>query len=50
MRGETSELPPKMHTQPEIHRRLCELLPAHDDFWARWLTETKQLPRGKRPQ
>jgi hypothetical protein len=42
MRGET-DLPEGLRTQEEIHAELQRLLPAHDDFWPRWLVEGKAM-------
>ncbi|RRV42611.1 ATP-binding protein [Pseudomonas sp. o96-267] len=45
MRGEQAALPQKLHSQGAIHKELMRVLPGHDDFWPRWLVETRQLPR-----
>ena len=42
MRGE-KELPEGLDTKKSIHKALQKLLPAHDDFWPRWLIETGAL-------
>ncbi|MBK5000475.1 ATP-binding protein [Pseudomonas sp. S31] len=45
MRGEKAVLPPTLKSQAAIHRELERVLAGHDDFWPRWLVETKQVPR-----
>ena len=42
MRGERG-LPKGLRTQKEIHNQLQKLLPAGDDFWPRWLVQTKAI-------
>jgi len=42
MRGDRP--PTGLDTQDAIHARLRQLLPAHDDFWPRWLVETDAIP------
>lgn len=42
MRGET-ELPPDLNTKMRIHHALQRLLPAHDEFWPRWLVKAKLI-------
>jgi hypothetical protein len=46
MRGEKI-LPPELNTRALIHRRLQQLLPAHDAFWPRWLIESGSMPTPK---
>ena len=48
MRGALDALPAELRSQSAIQHALAANLAAHDDFWARWLTETDQLPRPKR--
>lgn len=38
MRGE-KQLPEGLRTRASIHKALQKLLPAHDEFWPRWLIE-----------
>jgi hypothetical protein len=45
MRGDKAALPEKLHSQGAIHKELMRVLPGHDEFWPRWLVETRQLPR-----
>jgi predicted ATP-binding protein involved in virulence len=45
MRGERN-LPEGLRTREEIHAALQRLLPAHDQFWPRWLV-TEVRPRKK---
>ncbi|WVV47733.1 hypothetical protein THH46_27210 [Pseudomonas sp. NA13] len=42
MRGE-KQLPEGLKTRASIHRSLQKLLPAHDEFWPRWLIESGLL-------
>ncbi|WP_339481701.1 MULTISPECIES: AAA family ATPase [unclassified Pseudomonas] len=42
MRGE-KQLPEGLKTRASIHRALQKLLPAHDEFWPRWLIESGLL-------
>lgn len=41
MRGDVSALPESLRTMASIHRELTRVLAGHDDFWPRWLVETK---------
>ena len=41
MRGERDALPPNLSTKEEIHAELLRVLPGHDDFWPRWVVETR---------
>lgn len=54
MRGDLAELPDGLRTQHAIDTRLRSLLPGHDQFWPRWLVETRQVPlspgRTRRPR
>jgi AAA domain, putative AbiEii toxin, Type IV TA system len=43
MRGERQALPKGMKSRKAIHDALVRVLPGHDDFWPRWLVETKQV-------
>lgn len=43
MRGE-KDLPPGFKTRAAINKKLQQLLPAHDEFWPRWLIESRSLP------
>jgi hypothetical protein len=49
MRGER-DLPEGLDSKLAIHRALQRLLPAHDEFWPRWLVESQSmdLVRGNR--
>lgn len=48
MRGEKN-LPQGLKTQAAIHKALQRLLPAHDEFWPRWVVEsTKEKPTAKK--
>jgi hypothetical protein len=49
MRGE-KPLPAGLDTKSAIHERLQHLLAAGDEFWPRWLIQTKALPVGPRSQ
>lgn len=49
MRGE-KKLPAGLKTKAAIHKRLQQLLPAHDDFWPRWLIQSGSLPIPKGEQ
>lgn len=42
MRGE-KQLPEKLNSKASIHKALQHLLPAHDEFWPRWLVKTGAL-------
>ncbi|AMZ74290.1 hypothetical protein [Pseudomonas fluorescens] len=42
MRGE-KQLPEGLKTRASIHKALQKLLPAHDEFWPRWLIESGLL-------
>ena len=42
MRGEKT-LPPGLKTKAAIHKKLQHLLPAHDEFWPRWLIQSGSL-------
>ena len=46
MRGDKSALPSHLKTQAAIHKELQRVLASHDEFWPRWLVETRQLPGG----
>lgn len=46
MRGDKAALPAELKTQAAIHRELQRVLAGHDEFWPRWLVETRQLPHG----
>jgi hypothetical protein len=48
MRGDKSALPESLTTQAAIHKELQRVLAGHDDFWPRWLVETRQLPANRR--
>lgn len=48
MRGEKTNLPTGLKTKTAIHTALQRLLPAHDEFWARWLVENAMLPAPHR--
>jgi predicted ATPase len=41
-------LPPGLDSKKAISEKLEKLLPAHDDFWPRWLVETGSLKLPKR--
>jgi AAA domain, putative AbiEii toxin, Type IV TA system len=41
MRGDFDALPASLRTIDSIHRELSRVLAGHDDFWPRWLVETK---------
>lgn len=43
MRGEKA-LPRGFETKTKIHKKLQHLLPAHDEFWPRWLIQSGSLP------
>ncbi len=43
MRGEKA-LPTGFKTKAAIHKKLQHLLPAHDEFWPRWLIQSGSLP------
>jgi hypothetical protein len=45
MRG-GEKLPPGLDSKDAIHQVLRRLLPAHDQFWPRWLVETGSLNRS----
>ncbi len=48
MRGDKSALHEKLRTQAAIHKELQRVLPGHDDFWPRWIVETRpDLTGGK---
>ncbi|MGK9045884.1 AAA family ATPase [Stutzerimonas chloritidismutans] len=49
MRGDKAALPEKLTTQAAIHKELQRVLAGHDEFWPRWLVETRQLPTGRSP-
>ena len=46
MRGDKSALPSHLKTQAAIHKELQRVLASHDEFWPRWLVETRQIPGG----
>ncbi|WP_207690526.1 AAA family ATPase [Desulfonema limicola] len=41
MLGKTDELPDKLKIKEAIHKELQRVLPGHDQFWPRWIVETK---------
>lgn len=43
MRGEKDSLPVGLKTKASIHAALQRTLPAHDDFWPRWLIENNYI-------
>lgn len=43
MRGDTDSLPDGLRSKKEIEKELKRVLAGHDDFWPRWLVETKQV-------
>ncbi len=43
MRGDLLKLPPRLDSQSAIHGALKRLLAPGDDFWPRWLIETKGI-------
>lgn len=44
MRGDKTALPTHLKTQAAIHKALLRVLASHDDFWPRWLVDTRQVP------
>ena len=47
MRNERQDLPPKLDTRDRIHKELLRVLPGHDDFWPRWVVETRAKAGGR---
>ncbi|MCP4687729.1 MAG: AAA family ATPase [Desulfobacterales bacterium] len=42
MLGEIRELPDGLDTKDAIHKELQRVLPGHDQFWPRWMVETRE--------
>jgi len=47
MRGEKAALPTGLRTKTAIFQELQRLLPAHDEFWPRWLVDNGYAANGK---
>ena len=47
MRGDKAVLPKHLKSQVAIHKELARVLAGHDEFWPRWLIETKKVPKGR---
>jgi len=45
MRNETRQLPEGLTSKNGIHKELKRLLPAHDDFWPRWLVANELVAK-----
>jgi len=44
MRGDMDALPEGLRSKEAINKALKRVLAGHDDFWPRWLVETRQVP------